>query len=108
MPAAEGNRSVYSTDSEASLVFTGGCEADASFTAIPGVGECVKIDDCAFHKCGPFGECRDLFRPAEGYTLVGADLSGLELRCLAHFLKDNGTYAKVSMHFYIDINNGSF
>ena len=39
-------------------------------------------------------ECRDLFRPADGYTLVGADLSGLELRCLAHFLKDNGAYAK--------------
>ena len=43
------------------------------------------------------GECRQLFQPAPGYTLVGADLSGLELRCLAGFLHqiDGGAYAKV-------------
>ena len=29
-----------------------------------------------------------------GYSLVGSDLSGLELRCLAHFLNDGGEYAK--------------
>ena len=29
-----------------------------------------------------------------GYVLVGSDLSGLELRCLAHFLNDGGDYAK--------------
>lgn len=37
---------------------------------------------------------RQLFKPAEGYVLIGADLSGLELRCLAHFLRDGGAYAK--------------
>jgi DNA polymerase I-like protein with 3'-5' exonuclease and polymerase domains len=30
----------------------------------------------------------------KGWTLCGADLSGLELRCLAHYLEDDGEYAK--------------
>jgi DNA polymerase-1 len=39
---------------------------------------------------------RSLFIPADGKVLVGADASGLELRCLAHFLGryDKGEYAK--------------
>jgi len=38
----------------------------------------------------PYGrECRELFTVDEGYSLVGADLSGIELRCLAHFMKDH-------------------
>ena len=46
----------------------------------------------------PYGhECRSLFRPSPGYVLVGADASGLELRCLAHYMAkwDGGEYAKV-------------
>jgi DNA polymerase-1 len=46
----------------------------------------------------PYGaECRSLFLPSEGMVLVGADASGLELRCLAHFLAryDDGAYGKV-------------
>lgn len=39
-------------------------------------------------------ECRDLFTVPPGWTLCGADLSGLELRCLAHYLDDGGEYAK--------------
>ena len=27
-------------------------------------------------------QCRQLFQPSAGYTLLGADLKGLELRCL--------------------------
>lgn len=43
----------------------------------------------------PYGkECRELFTVPPGYSLVGSDLSGLELRCLAHFLNDGGAYAK--------------
>jgi DNA polymerase I-like protein with 3'-5' exonuclease and polymerase domains len=45
----------------------------------------------------PFGkECRSLFGPPAGMTLVGADASGLELRCLAHYMAsyDQGSYAK--------------
>ena len=42
-------------------------------------------------------ECRSLFIVPPGKKLVGADASGLELRCLAHFmaLYDGGAYAKV-------------
>ena len=40
-------------------------------------------------------EYRSLFLPERGYKLVGVDASGLELRCLAHYLGkyDNGDYA---------------
>jgi DNA polymerase-1 len=39
---------------------------------------------------------RSLFIPLDGMVLVGVDASGLELRCLAHFLGryDAGTYAR--------------
>jgi DNA polymerase-1 len=49
----------------------------------------------------PFGlECRSLFIATPGWTLVGADASGLELRCLAHFmaLYDGGAYAEIVLH----------
>jgi DNA polymerase I len=41
-------------------------------------------------------ESRDLFIPRKGWVLVGADASGLELRCLAHYMAqwDGGAYAK--------------
>jgi DNA polymerase-1 len=41
-------------------------------------------------------QCRELFRAPEGKVLVGADASGLELRCLAHYLAphDQGAYGK--------------
>lgn len=45
----------------------------------------------------PYGkECRELFEASEGFELVGADASGLELRCLAHFMAkyDDGAYTK--------------
>ncbi len=47
-------------------------------------------------KCGlPYGsECRSLFTVPEGWCLLGSDLSGLELRCLAHYLDDGGEYAR--------------
>jgi len=40
--------------------------------------------------------CRELFKAGDGYDLVGVDASGLELRCLAHYLAiyDGGAYAK--------------
>lgn len=46
----------------------------------------------------PYGaECRSLFTVRPGYSLVGADLAGLELRCLAHFMAryDGGEYGRV-------------
>ena len=33
-------------------------------------------------------ECRELFKPLDGQVMVGADLSGIELRCLAHYMGD--------------------
>ena len=44
----------------------------------------------------PYGkECRALFHAPVGYSLLGADASGLELRCLAHYMAayDDGSYA---------------
>jgi DNA polymerase I-like protein with 3'-5' exonuclease and polymerase domains len=40
---------------------------------------------------------RQLFIPTKGFTMVGADLSGIELRMLAHYLAryDGGRYAKL-------------
>lgn len=40
-------------------------------------------------------ECRELFEAAVGLILVGCDASGIELRCLAHFMAkwDGGAYA---------------
>lgn len=49
----------------------------------------------------PYGrECRSLFVPDPGYTLLGVDCSGLELRCLAHYLWlwDEGAYADVVLN----------
>lgn len=45
----------------------------------------------------PYGkECRSLFIASPRYSLVGVDASGLELRCLAHYMSrhDDGEYAK--------------
>jgi DNA polymerase I-like protein with 3'-5' exonuclease and polymerase domains len=41
-------------------------------------------------------ECRALFTVRRGHRLVGCDASGLELRCLAHYMArwDSGAYAK--------------
>lgn len=45
----------------------------------------------------PLGtECRSLFVAPPGMRMVGADVSGLELRCLAHYLEryDGGAFAR--------------
>ena len=45
-------------------------------------------------------ECRELFTVPEGWVLLGADLSGLELRALAHYLAplDDGEYAETILN----------
>lgn len=46
---------------------------------------------------GRYGyECRSLFGPRPGWLMVGADMAGLELGCLAHYLAayDGGSYAQ--------------
>lgn len=34
-------------------------------------------------------EYRALFKPTDGMVLVGCDASGLEIRCLAHYMNDD-------------------
>lgn len=56
----------------------------------------------------PYGkECRSLFGVPSGWTLVGADASGLELRCLAHYMAkyDGGSYGKVLLEGDIHTEN---
>nr|BAR36658.1 DNA polymerase I (TIGR00593) [uncultured Mediterranean phage uvMED] len=46
----------------------------------------------------PFGkQCRELFTTDPGFSLLGVDVSGLELRCLAHYMAryDDGAYGKI-------------
>lgn len=46
----------------------------------------------------PYGkECRALFGPSAGKVQVGADMSGIELRCLAHYMArfDGGEYGRI-------------
>jgi DNA polymerase I-like protein with 3'-5' exonuclease and polymerase domains len=44
----------------------------------------------------PYGEdCRDLWTVEKGYKLVGIDASGLELRMLAHYMKDDAYTSEV-------------
>lgn len=42
-------------------------------------------------------ECRDVFTVRPGFLLMGADQSGIELRCLAHFMAefDKGEYGRI-------------
>jgi DNA polymerase-1 len=50
-------------------------------------------------------ECRDLFTVPDGWSLLGSDLSGLELRCLAHYLDDGGEYARQILEGDIHTHN---
>lgn len=45
-------------------------------------------------------ECRSLFRATPGWHFVGADASGLELRCLAHYMGrwDGGAYGEIVLN----------
>lgn len=55
----------------------------------PNVAQVPSVDS-------PYGkECRELFEVPKGWYQAGVDCSGLELRCLAHFLYpfDDGKYA---------------
>ena len=56
--------------------------------SVPNLGQAARTTQ-------PFGkECRELFTVPPGYSLVGTDLSGIELRMLAHYLEDDGALCK--------------
>lgn len=52
-------------------------------------------------------ECRSLFTVYEGWRLVGSDLAGIELRCLAHEMAkyDGGAYGQVLLEGDIHSEN---
>jgi DNA polymerase I-like protein with 3'-5' exonuclease and polymerase domains len=52
-------------------------------------------------------ECRALFTVRKGFKQLGADLSGIELRCLAHFMArwDGGAYGKIILEGDIHTEN---
>lgn len=55
-------------------------------------------------------ECRELFIPDKGLVMVGIDASGIELRCLAHYMGkyDHGAYAQIVAHGDVhDVNRQS-
>ncbi len=57
----------------------------------PNIAQVTKVGN-------PYGkECRELFTVPPGWKLVGGDMSGLELRCLAHYMArwDDGKYGDV-------------
>jgi len=57
---------------------------------------------------GGYGyECRSLFTAADGYVLLGADASGLQLRCLGHYLAryDGGAFIKILLEGDIHQHN---
>lgn len=64
---------------------------------VPGVRK-GKDDSVLMGLAGYWGyECRALFGPPPGYVQVGIDMSGIELRCLAHFMAryDGGAYGRI-------------
>ena len=52
-------------------------------------------------------ECRELFYAPKGWELMGSDQSGIELRCLAHYMGkwDKGAYGKVILEGDIHTTN---
>jgi DNA polymerase I-like protein with 3'-5' exonuclease and polymerase domains len=67
-----------------------------------------KEEYVAYGREGGWGaECRALFFTPEGFKMVGSDLSGIELRCLAHEMAkyDDGEYGKLLLNEDIHIVN---
>jgi hypothetical protein len=59
-------------------------------------GEKIKVPKLG--RAGGWGyECRSLFHTTSPFVMMGSDLSGIELRCLAHYMAefDGGEYAKI-------------
>lgn len=70
-------------------VITNGCVTGRCSHKSPNMAQVPKVGK-------PYGEeCRSLFVPRPGWSMVGCDASGLELRCLAHYMSrwDGGAYA---------------
>ncbi len=82
-------------------VNTGGCISGRASHSYPNISQVPSSSS-------PYGhECRALFTVPNGWTLVGADASGLELRCLAHYMAiwDGGKYGQVLLNGDIHTEN---
>jgi DNA polymerase-1 len=74
--------------------------ASPNLAQVPSV-EVDKGGDVLWGYAGGFGaESRQLFHVPEGWVMIGADASGLELRCLAHYMArwDKGAYGEVILN----------
>lgn len=72
-------------------VITNGAVTGRCTHSSPNLGQVPRVGS-------PYGaEFRSLFVASPGFVLVGADASGLELRCMAHYLApyDGGAYIKL-------------
>jgi len=68
---------------------------------VPKIKKDKDTNEILYGEDGGWGyECRDCFTSRTGWSLVGADASGLELRMLAHFLArwDGGKYTDIVLH----------
>lgn len=71
-------------------VTTNGAVTGRATHQSPNIAQCPGVN-------APYGrECRSLFTAPEGRVLLGFDASGLELRCLAHYMSrwDDGAYGE--------------
>jgi DNA polymerase I-like protein with 3'-5' exonuclease and polymerase domains len=76
---------------------TGRCSHSPNIAQVPRVQK-AKDGSIPTGAAGGWGfECRSLFTAPKNWLLVGADMAGLELRCLAHCLAafDGGAYATI-------------
>jgi DNA polymerase I len=76
---------------------TGRCAHSPNIAQVPRVQK-GKDGSILMGPAGGWGfECRSLFSAPRDWLLVGADMAGLELRCLAHCLApfDSGAYARI-------------
>lgn len=81
-------------------IITNGCVTGRCSHVRPNLAQVPGVKD-RVGKVQPYGkECRELFTVPDGYELVGADASGLELRCLAHFMGayDGGEYGRILLN----------
>jgi hypothetical protein len=87
---------------------TGRCtHSSPNLAQVPSV-KVNKEGDVLSGFAGGYGrECRSLFTVHRGFKQVGVDLSGLELRCLAHFMAqwDGGAYGDVVLNGDVHTEN---
>jgi len=78
-----------------------GCITHRASHSHPNLGQVPKVTK----QYGP--ECRGLFTVPAGWLMMGADASGLELRCLAHYLSryDGGLYADIVVNGDVHSSN---